>query len=224
MVAGPAGGSLAFGFGIATIAEPGAVSSQTPSHHHVRHVRAVQVTDPRATIMRAFAVEFAPELSAKHQLLHRLSGFGAARLVPLGRGQAIQPNRHTPQLDGVAISNVGDLAGQGAARTLCGGGQRDRQQCRRQSGAPLPLVDVRGEISMPRVVMILIILFVVSPLTERRAGQERSLDGLPVLTADTPKQCCHLCKKGKACGNGCISQERQCTKEPGCACGASGSS
>jgi hypothetical protein len=78
---------------------------------------------------------------------------------------------------------------------------------------------------MPRVAIVLTILFVASPLTELRAEQERTLlDSLPVLTADTPKQCCRVCRKGQACGNGCISQERQCTKEPGCACGGSGSS
>jgi hypothetical protein len=58
-----------------------------------------------------------------------------------------------------------------------------------------------------------------------RAGQERGLpDVLPVLTTEAPKQCCRVCRKGKACGNACISPERQCTKEPGCACGVSGSS
>ena len=79
---------------------------------------------------------------------------------------------------------------------------------------------------MLRVAMVLMILFVASPLTELRAGQERGLlDSLPVLTAaDTPKQCCRVCKKGKPCGNGCISQERKCTKEPGCACSGSGTS
>jgi hypothetical protein len=75
---------------------------------------------------------------------------------------------------------------------------------------------------MLRVPMVPIILFVASPATELRAGQVRGLlDNLPVLTAETPKQCCRVCKKGKACGNGCISQERQCTKEPGCACNGS---
>jgi hypothetical protein len=67
-------------------------------------------------------------------------------------------------------------------------------------------------------------LFVASSATELRAGQDRRLPDLPVLTADTPEQCCRVCKKGKPCGNGCISQERQCTKEPGCACSGSGSS
>jgi hypothetical protein len=79
---------------------------------------------------------------------------------------------------------------------------------------------------MPRVAMVLTMLFVASPVTELRAEQERGLPelNLPVLTADTPKQCCRVCRRGKVCGNGCISQERQCTKEPGCACGGSGSS
>lgn len=31
-------------------------------------------------------------------------------------------------------------------------------------------------------------------------------------------ECCRVCKKGKACGDGCISQESSCTKDPGCAC------
>jgi hypothetical protein len=78
---------------------------------------------------------------------------------------------------------------------------------------------------MPRVMMAWLMLFVASPFTEVRAGQERGpLEPRPVLTADAAKQCCRVCKKGKPCGNGCISQERQCTKAPGCACSGSGNS
>jgi hypothetical protein len=44
---------------------------------------------------------------------------------------------------------------------------------------------------------------------------------MPAAATATPKQCCRVCRKGKACGNGCISQERQCTKAQGCACNAS---
>lgn len=33
-------------------------------------------------------------------------------------------------------------------------------------------------------------------------------------------QCCTICRKGKACGNSCISQARSCSKGPGCACNA----
>ncbi len=32
------------------------------------------------------------------------------------------------------------------------------------------------------------------------------------------QQCCKICRKGKACGNSCISRLKRCTKPPGCAC------
>lgn len=33
-------------------------------------------------------------------------------------------------------------------------------------------------------------------------------------------QCCKVCKKGKACGDSCISKNKTCHKPPGCACDA----
>lgn len=30
--------------------------------------------------------------------------------------------------------------------------------------------------------------------------------------------CCKVCKKGKACGNSCISRDKECHKGKGCAC------
>jgi hypothetical protein len=45
---------------------------------------------------------------------------------------------------------------------------------------------------------------------------------LPTATAEAPAQCCRICKKGKPCGDGCISAERQCKKDEGCACAAAG--
>ena len=30
--------------------------------------------------------------------------------------------------------------------------------------------------------------------------------------------CCKICKKGKACGNSCISRSKKCHKGRGCAC------
>jgi hypothetical protein len=30
--------------------------------------------------------------------------------------------------------------------------------------------------------------------------------------------CCRVCRKGKACGDTCVSQDRNCTAGPGCAC------
>ena len=32
--------------------------------------------------------------------------------------------------------------------------------------------------------------------------------------------CCKICRKGKACGNSCISRSKTCRKPPGCACNA----
>jgi hypothetical protein len=52
------------------------------------------------------------------------------------------------------------------------------------------LVDDEGEMSMPRVMMVLIILF-AAPFLSRslRADQERGvLERMPVLTADAPEQ------------------------------------
>lgn len=30
--------------------------------------------------------------------------------------------------------------------------------------------------------------------------------------------CCKICRKGKACGDSCISRSKTCHKGPGCAC------
>ena len=32
------------------------------------------------------------------------------------------------------------------------------------------------------------------------------------------RSCCKICRKGKACGNSCISRRYTCRKPPGCAC------
>jgi len=32
------------------------------------------------------------------------------------------------------------------------------------------------------------------------------------------RNCCRICKKGKACGDSCINKNYTCTKPPGCAC------
>ncbi len=34
--------------------------------------------------------------------------------------------------------------------------------------------------------------------------------------------CCKTCRKGKACGDSCISRAKTCRKPPGCACDATG--
>ncbi|MBN9886580.1 hypothetical protein [Salipiger abyssi] len=37
--------------------------------------------------------------------------------------------------------------------------------------------------------------------------------GKPLLAA-----CCKICRKGKACGDSCISRDKNCRKGAGCAC------
>jgi hypothetical protein len=36
-----------------------------------------------------------------------------------------------------------------------------------------------------------------------------------------PRECCKICRKGKACGDSCISRDKDCNKPPGCACNES---
>lgn len=36
--------------------------------------------------------------------------------------------------------------------------------------------------------------------------------------AAVPQACCKICTVGKACGNTCISRDKQCHVGPGCAC------
>ena len=38
--------------------------------------------------------------------------------------------------------------------------------------------------------------------------------------ADAAAPCCKVCRKGKACGDSCISREKTCEKGKGCACDA----
>ena len=35
---------------------------------------------------------------------------------------------------------------------------------------------------------------------------------------ESSRACCKICKKGKACGDSCISKKYICRKPPGCAC------
>ena len=62
--------------------------------------------------------------------------------------------------------------------------------------------------------------------TEQSVNFEtRLLDGLPTSAKTNQSvplikvaQCCKICRKGKACGNSCISKKYTCRKPPGCAC------
>ncbi len=47
---------------------------------------------------------------------------------------------------------------------------------------------------------------------------ENKLTRTPAGSATQVRTCCKICKKGKACGNSCISRSKTCHKGPGCAC------
>jgi hypothetical protein len=52
-----------------------------------------------------------------------------------------------------------------------------------------------------------------------KPAQDRRLE-LQSFAAQQIAQCCKTCRKGKACGNSCISRSYTCNKPPGCACDA----
>ena len=59
--------------------------------------------------------------------------------------------------------------------------------------------------------------FVCEPTLEQRAAL--SADGQSVSTIQIAA-CCKICRKGKACGDSCISRSKTCNKGKGCACDA----
>jgi hypothetical protein len=97
-------------------------------NHGLADVRAVEITDSDAAIARPVAVELAPQSAALNQLEHCPCGSVTTQFVALGRGQAIEPDRHAADHDRVAISNVGDWPGQAAARTISSRGGPGKHQ------------------------------------------------------------------------------------------------
>lgn len=65
---------------------------------------------------------------------------------------------------------------------------------------------------MKKIVYTLLILgiFAFTPIDSSNAVQFESTIYSPA--------CCKICKKGKACGDSCISKDYQCHKPKGCAC------
>jgi hypothetical protein len=74
-----------------------------------------------------------------------------------------------------------------------------------------------------RYLILAAALLLAIPHLEARADQTPAMTrALPMSTAEAPQQCCSVCQKGKSCGDGCISVERQCRRVSGCACAAGG--
>jgi hypothetical protein len=53
------------------------------------------------------------------------------------------------------------------------------------------------------------------------AAPSLALDTAPPMLELAPRECCKVCHKGKACGDSCISRDKDCNKPPGCACNES---
>ena len=53
---------------------------------------------------------------------------------------------------------------------------------------------------------------------ESESSQELLLRPSTASDEVLAQSCCKICRKGKACGNSCISRSYTCRKPPGCAC------
>ena len=79
---------------------------------------------------------------------------------------------------------------------------------------------------LPILALIILTSFIVTPALSGASSTCTKLvvNGQMTLKPDGPKQtaqaCCKICRKGKACGNSCISRAKTCRKPPGCACEA----
>jgi hypothetical protein len=53
------------------------------------------------------------------------------------------------------------------------------------------------------------------------AAPSLALDTAPQMLELAPRECCKVCHKGKACGDSCISRDKDCNRPRGCACNES---
>jgi hypothetical protein len=71
---------------------------------------------------------------------------------------------------------------------------------------------------------VALLLASAAPYVVARADQANMVAPLATSTAQTPQQCCRVCRKGQPCGDSCISAEKQCKRSTGCACSAASGS
>ena len=73
---------------------------------------------------------------------------------------------------------------------------------------------------MGRIGLVVIGLAVVA-LLDFGAAPGLALEATPQSVELAPRECCKICRKGKACGDSCISRDKDCNKPPVCACNES---
>jgi hypothetical protein len=71
----------------------------------------------------------------------------------------------------------------------------------------------RNSLVLPRLAVVALLSFGAAP--------GLALEAAPQTVELAPRECCKVCKKGKACGDSCISRDKDCHKPPGCACNES---
>ena len=89
-----------------------------------------------------------------------------------------------------------------------------------------------GGVMAKRLMLVLCALAIVGiayadspryPIEPRAVSQnvaEEASQFFGSTPAAVAQRCCKICRKGKACGNSCISRSKTCRKPPGCACNA----
>jgi hypothetical protein len=79
--------------------------------------------------------------------------------------------------------------------------------------------------NMPKIkfrYLTLIVLFVAqvssADLKSKTPTGSDNVEWSDILVRNPSQVCCKICKKGKACGNSCISFRKSCHQPVGCAC------
>ena len=66
--------------------------------------------------------------------------------------------------------------------------------------------------------IIALLGFAAAPSLALSASGDSAADAVSYSIDLAPRECCKICRKGKACGDSCIARDKKCYKPPGCAC------
>ena len=62
--------------------------------------------------------------------------------------------------------------------------------------------------------------FAAAPGLALESSNDGAVEANRRATEVASREFCKICRKGKACGDSCISRDKKCNKPPGCACDA----
>jgi hypothetical protein len=66
--------------------------------------------------------------------------------------------------------------------------------------------------------MIALLGFAAAPGLALESSNDGAVEADGHSNEVAPRECCKICRKGKACGDSCIARDRECHQPPGCAC------